>query len=370
MSGVRKSFYIVLPIISVLVGILLLEAGLALFYPIPFSLEKNMYFEPDPYTGYRQKPLGRGHYPTGIDAIANSRGHRDAEVDVPKPEGVFRILMIGDSFTVGANVEQEDAYPQQLERLLNDTSEARVEVVNSGVGGWSPFQYAEYLNHYGAEFEPDLVVVGVFVGNDILVDRFSVGQTRTAVLGRRIPRQAALNRLTALRVLAYENSHIFRALMRIKPNDMNFGRADCEDFSEIFLAIQRERVDVHLAQQTDERARLVDGNVAQLVRMQSIARDMGAGFLVVILPDENQINPALQAQIIPADKLDDYDFGMPQESLRAGLLLNGIASLDLLDVIRSDERCLFMNDTHWIPDGHLLAAEQIRDYLRASGLAP
>jgi len=370
MSGVRKSFYIVLPIISILVGILLLEAGLALFYPIPFSLEKNMYFEPDPYTGYRQKPLGRGHYPTGIDAIANSRGHRDAEVDVPKPEGVFRILMIGDSFTVGANVEQEDAYPQQLERLLNDTSKARVEVVNSGVGGWSPFQYAEYLNHYGAEFEPDLVVVGVFVGNDILVDRFSVGQTRTAVLGRRIPRQAALNRLTTLRVLAYENSHIFRALMRIKPNDMNFERADCEDFSEIFLAIQRERVDVHLAQQADERARLVDGNVAQLVRMQSIASDMGAGFLVVVLPDENQINPALQAQIVPADKLDDYDFGMPQESLRAGLLLNDIASLDLLEVFRSEERCLFMNDTHWIPDGHLLAAEQIRDYLRVSGLAP
>ena len=90
----------------------------------------------------------------------------------------------------------------------------------------------------------------------------------------------------------------------------------------------------------------------------------------MVFPDENQINPALQAQIIPADKLEDYNFGMPQESLRASLLLNGIASLDLLDVIRTDERCLFMNDTHWIPEGHLLVAEQIRAYLRASGLAP
>jgi len=238
MSGVRKSFYIILPLLSCLIGILLIELGLALFYPIPFSLEKNMYFEPDPYTGYRHKPLARGHYPTGIDAIANSRGHRDDEVDIPKPPGIFRILMIGDSFTVGANVEQAEAYPQQLEQILNGPDGPKIEVVNSGVGGWGPFQYTEYLKNYGAQFEPDLVVVGLFVGNDIYLDRFSVDQTLSAVLGRRVTRGAADDWWTTSRVIAYEHSHVYRALMRIKPNDLDFGRQDCADFSEIYLAVQ------------------------------------------------------------------------------------------------------------------------------------
>ena len=123
MSGTRKSFYILLPLFSGLFALLLVELGLHLFYPIPFSLEKNMYFEPDPYTGFRQRPLGSGHYPSGIEAIANSRGHRDDEVQVPKPGGVSRVLLLGDSFTVGANVEMVEAYPRVLEDLLNESGE-------------------------------------------------------------------------------------------------------------------------------------------------------------------------------------------------------------------------------------------------------
>ena len=97
MSSARRSFYIIIPFVSCLIAIVLVELGLALFYPIPFTLEKNMYFESDPYTGYRHKPLGAGRYPNGIAANANSRGQRDEEVDIPKPAGVFRILAIGDS---------------------------------------------------------------------------------------------------------------------------------------------------------------------------------------------------------------------------------------------------------------------------------
>jgi len=370
MSGKRKIFYVVLPILSCLIGVLLVEIGLALFYPIPFSLEKNMYFEPDPYTGYRHKPLSSGHYPTGIDAIANSRGHRDDEIEIPKPPGVFRILMLGDSFTVGANIEQAEAYPQVLEQILNRPNGPRIEVVNSGVGGWSPYQYTEYLKNYGAQFEPDLAVVGLFVGNDIYVDRFSADQTMSAVLGRRVTRGAAKDWRTTLRVLAYENSHIYRALMRIKPHDMSFARKNCSDFDEIHLAIQKERISAHIAQPSGEEKRMLDGNMAELGRMQAIADEMGIKLLVVILPDENQINSALQAQLIPPERLADYDFDMPQKYIRDYLAAQGIASLDLLDVIRSDERCLFMNDTHWIPAGHRLVAEQIRDYLQANGLVP
>ncbi|MEJ2138525.1 MAG: GDSL-type esterase/lipase family protein [Gammaproteobacteria bacterium] len=372
MSGTRRSFYIILPVFACLIGVLLVELGLALFYPIPYSLEKNMYFEPDPHTGYRQKPLGSGGYPNGVAAIANSQGNRDDVVAIPKPDGVFRILMIGDSFTVGANVEQPDVYPQVLERMLNESGGPPVEIVNTGTGGWSPFQYAQFLEYYGAQYEPDLVLVGFFVGNDLLVDRFAPEQTMTAVLGRRVSREAAANAAIALRVMAYENSHIYRALMRSKPGDMSFVRqsAGCDDFNDYYLAVQTPRAEVHLAELSAADRLLEDQNIVEIERMKRKAAELGAGFAVVIIPDENQINPALQAKIIPADEMANYDFSQPQAYLAEQFAERGIASLDLLDVFRNDPRCLYMNDTHWVAAGHKLAAENIRDYLYANKLVP
>jgi hypothetical protein len=39
MSRSRKSLYVLIPLLASIFGVLLIEAGLALFYPIPFSLE-------------------------------------------------------------------------------------------------------------------------------------------------------------------------------------------------------------------------------------------------------------------------------------------------------------------------------------------
>ena len=83
--------------------------------------------------------LGHEHTPDtddflmGVPVTINSLGLRDDEVSVPKPEGVVRILMLGDSVTFGWGVLQEDTISAQLEVLLNATPGAtRVEVVNSG----------------------------------------------------------------------------------------------------------------------------------------------------------------------------------------------------------------------------------------------
>src|SRR5690349_12526588 len=100
-------YRVLVPLAAFLLAVGAIELGLALFYPIPFSIESNMYFVADPYTGYRLMPAGVGHFQMGIPAVAYSHGHRDVEVPLKKPPGVFRILVIGDSFTVGANVRQE-----------------------------------------------------------------------------------------------------------------------------------------------------------------------------------------------------------------------------------------------------------------------
>jgi hypothetical protein len=368
MSKSRKSFYILIPLIACVFAVLLLEFGLALFYPIPFSLEKNMYYETDPHTGFRHKPLGSGHYPNGVEAVANSRGQRDGEVAVPKPEGVFRILLIGDSFTVGANVEQHEVYGQVLEDLLNDAVEQPIEVVNAGTGGWNPFQYAQFYEHYGQAFQPDLVVVGFFVGNDTYIDATRVEDTRSAVLGRRLPRDAGQGRGIQSLIFLYEHSHIARALLRSGPTELSFTREQCDNFTELYIAVQKNRIYNHLAEASAEDSEFIVANADQMQRIKSLAAESGAPLLTVILPDENQLNPDLQAQVIPAAEASAYNFDMPQAALHELFAERGIQYVDLLDNFRADERCLYMNDTHWVPAGHRFVAERIRDYLLTSQL--
>ena len=49
----------------------------------------------------------------------NSRGYRDDEHTLQKPSDVFRIAILGDSFTEARQVEFEETYWKQLEAILN-----------------------------------------------------------------------------------------------------------------------------------------------------------------------------------------------------------------------------------------------------------
>ncbi len=372
MSARRSIFKIILPLLSALFAIALVELALVLFYPIPYSLERNMYFEPDPHTGYRHRPLGEGFYPNGVEARANSLGFRDDEVTLTKAEGVFRILSLGDSFTVGANVEQDQAYPQVLEGLLNSRSQngKRIEVINAGVGGYDTFHYAQFVEHYAGQYDPDLILIGFFVGNDTYSRFSSVAETRTAVLGRRVNRDAGKGLSLLLKVWAYENLNIARALVNRGPANIQFARESCDQFADYYLAVQEKRVVNHVARPSAEQRRYMQANMAQLGRIQLYAATNNIPMVVALLPDENQINQALQSIVIPAAELAAYDFDMPQTALRNIFEQEEITYVDLLEDFRSDQRCLYMDDTHWIAIGHALAAEKIAAFLTAGSYLP
>ena len=100
-----------------------------------------------------------------IQVRINSLGLRGAECSVAKPPGTFRILVLGDSFTFGYGVREEESYAQVLERLLNRQAGAtRYEVLNAGVIGFNTFSEWHYLKKTGMAFQPDLVLVGFVAG--------------------------------------------------------------------------------------------------------------------------------------------------------------------------------------------------------------
>ena len=93
----------------------------------------------------------------------NSEGFRDAEHDKENRGGRFRILTVGDSFTWGHGVENDQVYMKVLEQI-----EPRVETINmGGPGGDPPSELKVYLSR-GLEYEHDVVLMGFYVGNDVV----------------------------------------------------------------------------------------------------------------------------------------------------------------------------------------------------------
>jgi hypothetical protein len=120
---------------------------------LPFTLPSNLEFDhrtPSFHVVYRFNRYGyRGDFPGQIR----------------KPHCVRRIIVCGDSFTLGWGVE----YPSSFCGILQaELGRPGWEVIDAAYhAGYSPDSYYAYLVREGLDLEPDIVVVALFSGNEI-----------------------------------------------------------------------------------------------------------------------------------------------------------------------------------------------------------
>ncbi len=158
---------ITLLISSIIIGLILIEILLAYFIPqetVKYSWTPEVRY--DESLGWFNKP--NSSYERIFDEkiirfSTNAQGFRDTrEYNVMKKQGVRRVLVLGDSFIVGQNLDDSETYTKHLARLLGD----KYEVLNLGVSGYSTDQELILLKRIGLEYKPDIVIVG-FYQNDI-----------------------------------------------------------------------------------------------------------------------------------------------------------------------------------------------------------
>ena len=125
---------------------------------------------PDITKGDRFTPNFRGYFLNPpydhIPININSHGLRDVEHEFKKPNGVTRILGIGDSVTFGAGVFLEETYLYRLEKLLQQQG-INAEVIKSGVNSYKFDQEYTYYIEEGYKYNPNIVIVG-FLDKDII----------------------------------------------------------------------------------------------------------------------------------------------------------------------------------------------------------
>ncbi len=159
-------------VVDVLIGLTLCRNGRFMGRPLPpYDLtftdrqlrhlqslggERSTYSRFDPDLGWSLRSNGESD-----GTRANSAGFRaNREYSYQVPPGVTRIAAFGDSYTHGHGVTNEETWSYLLEQ-----ANANLEVLNFGVNGYGTDQaYLRYLRD-GAQYHPDIVLIGVMVEN-------------------------------------------------------------------------------------------------------------------------------------------------------------------------------------------------------------
>ena len=136
-------------------ALVVVECGLRVLHAVP-----EVVYEEDPEAGFRLKPDQDTRFFSNPLRI-NRWGVRDDRPLDTKPEGVRRVVVLGDSVTWGGiQTRQEDLFTTRLEDALEN-----VEVVNAGVNGYSVAQMAALYRTRLEGLEPDLVVLYAIPGD-------------------------------------------------------------------------------------------------------------------------------------------------------------------------------------------------------------
>lgn len=121
-------------------------------------------------TGIIFEPNTVAHYQTtefDYNAIINSIGLRNKEIKTAKPDSIYRILCLGDSWTFGWGVNVEESWPMQLETFLKNKEYKHIEIINCGRPGQYTTTHKKYLAELIPKLQPDLILLGVLQLDDL-----------------------------------------------------------------------------------------------------------------------------------------------------------------------------------------------------------
>ncbi len=119
-----------------------------------------------PHLGWVLAPGWRGRHRNvdfDVGYAVNRRGHRGATLEAAAPPGQRRIAYLGDSFTFGMGVDEDATFTE----VLNRAGAPGTLHLNFGHPGYSTDQEVLYAEDRVFAFDPDVVVLVVFLGNDL-----------------------------------------------------------------------------------------------------------------------------------------------------------------------------------------------------------
>ncbi|MBW2632391.1 MAG: SGNH/GDSL hydrolase family protein [Deltaproteobacteria bacterium] len=342
-------------------------------------------FKSDSVIGFTYKPNAKT-YEKGREYNAlyqiNSLGLRDREYG-PKENGIFRVLLVGDSFSASHGLPIEDSLSRQLERSLQtvvnlEEMPVKIEVINAAHGGYSPYNYWKAYRRWKSLFKPDVVIVGLSPDDYDCKNEYSQyliegGVTLAVYKNGREPKRREKSSIRKLRKWLSWNSESY-ILMRnyLYYNDL-VGRIS------LWMSAKGEERNTQLQQyevpQPESMKMAWTKTFSYLQKLQKETAADGVTLIVAPLPLKLEIDPEQYRKDLASSGLkpQQIDIDQPLKEISAFCEEENIPVLDPREAIRkrhAEVPCYFVYDGHWIVEGIRVATASLVRQWRDRGLPP
>jgi hypothetical protein len=379
---------------ALVVGAVLVSLALGELALRALRFSNPSFWLPDELTGARLRPgiEGWSHGEGEAFVKINSRGLRDREHAMPKPPGVYRIAVLGDSYAEALQVELEDTFWWRLAERLQACAfqpGKRIEAVNFGVSGYGTAQQLLTLRHRAWDYSPDLVLLAFFPGNDVRDNSLALegknnrpyfvlreGELALDASFIREPRFLEARQIDGQRA-ALHDLRLYQLLRKLRAG----GEGELAHSAPLALALADG------ARQVPSLAEAgLDDNVLReppnaawrdawavteklLLAMRDETAARGGPFMVAVLSSAGAVYPDAALRLRYAEALGVEDLFYPERRLRALGERHGITVVTLGEQMQRHADATgayvhgFRNTRlgfgHWNKAGHALAAELI-----------
>lgn len=306
-------------------------------------------FSPDPELGRVFTPDFQGYFvhpEYNREAIEiNSDGFRGEPWPRPMPEQGPRVLVLGDSMTLGFGVEVGDSIPALLEGLLQESRRA-ARVFNAGVPGYGPRHERVLLERLIDRVRPTHVIVIFYDGNDLKNCRVQLEMERRKLA--EVPAQpvATYSRPPSLLSPKYwarrsALGHRLEAAMIARKTARGVLKHHAFDG---ILSVTRRNLDGEVA----EELQLA---IEAVTQMSSRCAQLDTQFLFVRMPMRVQTEVESFDTLVRfyGHDVADHDRELPGRALIEACDESSVHALDLLPLIEVPGKGPNMN---YYPEGH------------------
>jgi lysophospholipase L1-like esterase len=273
----RKSTRLFFPLLALALASLLFETALRRWWPQtpllegpPVTLQDVQMGNPYPSNGHLRYQLPQ----RTVDLRFNAEGMRDAASHpIPKPAGLFRILLVGDSFTAGMANQYDEIWPVLLERRLAG-NRGSVDVIKAGVDSYDTLSELLTMQRLVPKYHPDLVLMA-FLPNDIFDNTLPEAAHHAALapvmqMGISFPQ---LQSLYLFRRLLLRNDFIYTGAYWMTSRRQYFTEKQTAHAAEQY-SITRELLSQASGYASSEGSRFAVASIPQCFQVLAKARDI------------------------------------------------------------------------------------------------
>ncbi|NOR64398.1 MAG: hypothetical protein GQ468_00090 [Candidatus Scalindua sp.] len=401
----NKPLRIILIVGTILIRLSLLEIAIRIFDPQSDLRRRDLFFRYEPFIGTEGIPNKKGVYATRSYKTTielNNEGFRDYDHDKLNTQEKFRIIALGDSFTFGNGVNNDQVYVKVLEKCNSG-----IETINMGGPGENPQTSFKMYMSRGLEYEHNIVMLGIFMGRDLptyhpkdndsppkwgfdsegnfvligkMLSQVEVDKIRKNSEDRYSPTKS---RNLRKRISYWLVRHI--QLLTFIDNYRDYFSNVLKGsflYTKIFNTFDAENKGSDVVPNYCRKKEPPDMDYGwrllskTLETMNDYAGQAGAQLYVVFIPFEFQSSEILYERSIRKYGRDPSEFDLEKPNRKLAQLCESleIAYLDLLPAVKeavsNGYKLYFIRDGHLNVDGHNFAAKEIYKDLKDRWLEP